>query len=102
MQNGLKEILDQTASEHGFEIMAVEAMPDHIHCFISAPPKYAPSDIVKIMKGASARRMFQRYPTLKIRLSKGHLWHSSSYIGTAGNVSAETIKRYIEQQWERG
>ena len=98
----MKEILQQTCDEHGFELMAVEAMPDHVHCFVSAPPKVAPSEIVKILKGASARRMFQRFPVLKVRMSKGHLWHPGTYIGTAGNVSAETIKKYINQQWERG
>jgi putative transposase len=102
MQMKLKEILQQTAAEHSYDLMEVEARQEHVHCFVSAPPKIAPSEIVKILKGASARRMFLAFPQLKIRMNKGHLWHPSSYIGTAGNVSAETIKRYIEQQWSRG
>lgn len=100
-QDGLKEILQQIADEHGYELISVEAMPDHVHCFISAPPKVAPSEIVKILKGASARRMFLRFPGLRARMNKGHLWHPGTYIGTAGNVSSETIKRYIESQHER-
>lgn len=100
-QDGLKEILQQIADEHGYELISVEAMPDHVHCFVSAPPKVAPSEIVKILKGASARKMFQRFPALRVRMNKGHLWHPGTYIGTAGNVSSETIKRYIESQHER-
>lgn len=98
MGRELKEILNQTAKEHQLEIIAVEVEPEHVHCFVNAPPTMSPSNIVKILKGASARRMFQKFPSLKVRLYKGHLWHASSYVGTAGNVSAETIKKYIENQ----
>jgi putative transposase len=34
---------------------------------------------------------------LKEKLSKGSLWSPSYYVGTAGNVSAETIQNYIER-----
>jgi len=101
MQAALKEILHQTAKEREFEILEIEAMTDHVHCFVSAPPKVAPSDIVKILKGISAKRMFERFPSLRVRMNKGHLWHSSAYVGTAGNVSAATIQRYIQEQWKR-
>lgn len=100
-QKALKEILRQIASERGYEIMDVETMTDHVHCFVSAPPKVAPSTIVKVLKGISAKRMFERFPALRSRMNQGHLWHSSSYIGTAGHVSAATIQRYIQEQWKR-
>jgi len=29
---------------------------------------------------------------------KGKLWSPSYYVGTAGHVSAETIRKYIEEQ----
>jgi putative transposase len=98
MWQGLKEILQQTADEHGYDIIESEVMPDHVHCFVSAAPKVAPSTIVRHLKGASARRMFQSYPSLRHRMWRGHLWPGTSYIGTAGNVSAATIKRYIQGQ----
>ena len=34
---------------------------------------------------------------LKDLLYGGHLWSPSYYVGTAGNVSAETIRHYIER-----
>ena len=101
MQAALKDVLHKTCDEHGYELMAVGAMPDHVYCIVNAPPKVAPSEIVKILKGTSARRMFQRFPALRLRVSKSHLWHPGTYIGTAGNVSATTIEKYINQQWER-
>lgn len=33
----------------------MEIMPDHVHLFISAHPKYAPGELVKKLKGQSGR-----------------------------------------------
>lgn len=45
-----------------------------------------------------ARKLFVMFPELKKKLWKGHLWNPSYYVGTAGDVSRETIKKYIELQ----
>ncbi|CAB3393263.1 IS200/IS605 family transposase [Kyrpidia spormannii] len=94
----LKKVLAQTADEHGYEMLGMEVMPDHVHIFLSAPPAVSPAIIVKILKGTSARRLFTAHPPLKRQLWGGHLWNPSYYVGTAGHVSTETIKRYIEEQ----
>jgi REP element-mobilizing transposase RayT len=46
-----------------------------------------------LLRGVSARYLFQRFPALKQRLWGGHLWLSSYYVGAAGTVSAATIER---------
>ena len=66
--------------------------------FITTPPFDAPSKIAKIIKGSSARKIFQIHPDLRKELWGGHLWSPSYYCGTAGMVSAEIIKKYIEAQ----
>ena len=63
-----KKILQAIADEKGWEILALEVMPDHIHLFASAPPKYAPADIVKVFKGWSARHLLKQFPDLAKRL----------------------------------
>lgn len=94
----LKEIHREIAAEHGIGLITQEVMPDHVHLFVSVHPKVAPATIVKIMKGASARKLFVMFPELKKKLWKGHLWNPSYYLGTAGDVSREAIKKYIELQ----
>jgi len=54
-------------------------------------------DELQQFKGVSARLLFQEFPELKQQLWGGHLWAPSYYVGTAGNVSAEAIKNYIEE-----
>jgi putative transposase len=90
-------MLDAMCAERGWPVISKEIQPDHIHLFVSIPPAMAVADAVKILKGTTARKLFQRHPWLKSRLWGGNPWSPSSYVGTAGNVSAETIQRYIER-----
>ena len=95
----LQEQVQIIASEKGFTVHLFEAgNRDHIHCFISAPPKISISEIVKYLKGITARRVFARFPYVRSRLWKGTLWNHSYYVETIGCVSAENIRRYIENQ----
>ena len=74
-------------------------MPDHIHPFISALPTIAPTELVKILKSASANEMFKAFPSLKKNKFWGSgLWSKGYYIGTAGAVSSEITKKYIQDQ----
>jgi putative transposase len=94
-----KQVLNEVAKEKGFIIRNVEiGDEDHIHIFASAHPKTSPSYIVKMIKGISARLIFLRFPELKHKLWKGHLWNPSYYIETIGSVSESAIKKYIDNQ----
>jgi putative transposase len=94
-RDDLKEIFHRIAEKWGFEILALEIMPDHVHLFVSAPPKYAPAQIIKIFKGASSRELGKRYPESKIKGSE--LWTRSYFVATAG--SADEIMEYIKEQY---
>jgi len=93
----LGTMLDEICHERGWPVISKDIQPDHIHLFLSIPPAVAVADAVKILKGVTARRLFAEFPALKKCLWGGHLWSPSYYVGTAGNVSAETIRRYIER-----
>ena len=94
----LEEQIYTIAATKGFEVLALEVMPDHLHLFVSAPPFDSPTEIVKVFKGVTALRLFKKFPVLRNLFWKGKLWSPSYYVGTAGHVSAETIQRYIEEQ----
>jgi putative transposase len=90
-------MLEQICAQRAWPVISKEIQPDHIHLFLSIPPALAVADAVKVLKGTTARWLFERFPVLRQRLGGGHLWSPSYYVGTAGNVSAETIRRYIER-----
>lgn len=94
----LKNLFCEIASDKDFTIRQMEVMPDHVHVFVTAHPKYSPSYIYKMLKGISARRLFVLFPELKHKLWKGHLWSPSTYTETIGHVSEATVVKYIEDQ----
>jgi putative transposase len=96
----LEDQMHTIAETKDYEMLELKVMPDHVHLFISAPPFEAPTAIVKIFKGVTALRLFKKFPELKNKFWKGKLWSPSYYIGTAGHVSAETIRKYIDGQYD--
>ena len=86
----------QSIGNQFWSVLSLEVQPDHIHLFVSIPPATSVADAIKILKGSTARKLFVKFPELKKQLWGGHLWSPSYYVGTAGNVSSETIQKYIE------
>jgi putative transposase len=95
----LKELLAEKAATMDVWVEALEVMPDHVHLFVSAPPTDAPQHLANQFKGYTSRMLRQEYPHLRSRLPR--LWSRSYSVGSAGQVSEETIKRYIANQKER-
>lgn len=91
----LEQIIREVAEEKGIDVLALTVNPDHLHLFVSADPVVSAHKIVKAFKGRSSRLLRQEFPEL-LRLPS--LWTRSYFVSTAGNVSSETIKRYIEEQ----
>lgn len=97
----LKELHEIIAKEKGVTLVTQEVMPDHVHLFITMHPKFAPANIVKIFKGITAKKLFETHPEIKNRLSNGHLWNPSYYVGTCGDTTKDVIQMYIDTQKEK-
>jgi putative transposase len=99
--DSLKTIFQDIASKYNYDIIEMEVMPDHVHLFIGSKPAIAPSDIVRTFKSISAIKIFEQFEALKNYYSRcGSLWSKGKFISTIGFVSAETIKKYIQEQKE--
>ena len=92
----LKTLLYQKAAELPVTIEALEVMQDHIHLFVSADPTVSPQRLANQFKGYTSRLLRLKYPELRSCLPS--LWSRSDYVGSVGQVSEETVKRYIETQ----
>jgi len=93
----LDELLEEVCKENKWEIFSKEIQPDHVHLFVSISPATSLATAIKKLKGITARKLFLEFSTLKKQLWGGALWSPSYYVGTAGNVSAKTIQKYIER-----
>ena len=87
------------AAEHGWRIVALEIMPDHVHLVVKAHPSDSPSRIANQFKGFTSRQLRREFPQLRSRLPT--LWSRSYFAATVGAVSAATVQRYIDTQYER-
>ena len=99
----LKESLAEIATQNGFEIWAVEVMPEHVHLFLSAPAKFSPAEIVGLFKGITSHRLRKEFESIRHPCWGGQatLWAEGYSVGTAGHVSAQTIQRYIEESHQK-
>lgn len=98
-----KQLIKQIAEDDlGCTVKAIEVMPDHIHLFLVCPPRLAPAQIVKHIKGKTARFLLREFPELRAHAEDGRLWSRAYFVSTVGHVSKETIQRYIEEQTKRG
>jgi putative transposase len=90
-----KEIIENKCREKGWEILELAIQPDHIHLFVRVWPSDSPAYVVKEIKGATSNHLRKEFPHL---LKLPSMWTRSYFSATAGNVSSETIKKYIEAQ----
>ena len=92
-----KQLIEEACERNGLTLLAIETDIDHVHVFVSAPPRFSPANIANILKGYSSRFLREKFPHLKKVCGKDSLWTSAYYVGTAGHASAEVIKRYITE-----
>ena len=95
----LKMVFRGIAERYGFTVVEQEVMPDHVHVFVSAPPRWSPAELVKVLKSVSARQLFEEFPPLRERMWGGELWSDGYFVRATGDaVTADIIQRYIRYQ----
>lgn len=97
VESEMRKLTLDVCQKYEVTVLALEIQPDHIHLFVSAPPRISPARIVGLVKGYTSRYLREKFLKLTKLCGKDQLWSKSYYVGTAGNVSAETIIRYIEE-----
>lgn len=90
-----ERILRGVCGEHGWEVLRLAVMPDHVHLFVRADPTTPAAEIARACKGRTSRLLRQQHRVL-LRLPS--LWTRSFFAATAGNVSQAVIDRYIAAQ----
>jgi putative transposase len=88
-----RQIFLELSIEKEWDILALEVAPDHVHLFVAVKPTETPSLVIKLFKGRSSHYLRSEFPQLKKLPS---LWTSSYFVSTAGNISSEAVRKYIE------
>lgn len=93
----IKELILEKAKELDIEIPEMEVMSDHVHLFVKSKPTYPIHFVVNQIKGYTSRCLRKEFP--KVRSKIPCLWSRSYYCETVGHISEETVRRYIENQY---
>jgi putative transposase len=98
-----EKVLRRAAEEYNMKIQMIEVDEDHVHIYMDIPPQKSVGRAVQILKSISARAMFRRFKYLRGKFWSGELWGDSYFVRTVGDgVTAQMVKRYIEQHSDRG
>ena len=98
LRERLIELLNLKAAELEWDVIVLEVMPDHVHLFIGVDPDVSPTQVMHRLKGFTSRTLRKEFPQL---LKLPSLWTRSYFVSTAGNVSAQKIEHYIQNQSTR-
>ena len=102
----LRELVRQTCERSEVEIVSGVVSADHVHILVSAPPQLAPSEIMRRMKGRSAKKLFEEFPVVRKRFWGRHFWARGYFCVTSGakgdvpSPTQEKIEEYLRHHFE--
>lgn len=98
----MKEIVSDICRQNEGELISCESDADHLHLLISLPPQKSPSEVIRILKTQTSRKVHsnERYDRYVKQFLFGNisLWNPSYFVATAGGAPLEKIKQYIDSQ----
>ena len=102
IEKDLIEILNKIAKDNNFEILECNGDLDHVHLLINCSPQHYIPDMIKALKGVSARLLMKKYGEyINEMLWGGHLWNPSYFIATVSENTEKQIREYIQNQKEK-
>jgi putative transposase len=100
VKKDIVEIFKKIMEMKGVILIEGKVCKDHVHLYVSIPPKIAVSEFVGYLKGKSTLMLFDRHPEYREKWSGRHFWARGYYVATVGNVNEDTILEYIRSQEE--
>ncbi len=102
IRDRVKGVFEEICRNHNFEIDALEIARDHVHIFLSFPPRHSISKVVGILNSISGSVIFQEHPEVKKELWGGEFWEDGYFARTVGDkVTEEVIRKYIKYHREQ-
>jgi len=91
-----RDLIKQTCDSLDIWILKGVVSKDHIHLHVSYPAKLSVNDMVKRIKGRSARILLEEFGELRKRYWGGHFWGIGYGAWSSGNITDEMIQAYLD------
>ena len=92
-----RELIRQVCESNDINILRGVVSKDHVHLYISYPPKLSVSKMVKWFKGRTSRKLQQEFPQLGKTYWGKHFWAIGYAAFSSGYVTDEMIQEYLKQ-----
>jgi putative transposase len=89
------------ATRIGVRIVEMEAIEDHVHLLLELRQNQKLSTVMHDLKGATARRVFVRFPELPLDMKSHSLWQRGYGWRLVPPEQIETVRRYIASQSDK-
>ena len=93
------EILKKICEIEGVKLIEGAVCTDHVHMYLSIPPKKSISSVMSKIKGKSALMIFDKHPEYRNKYGR-HFWARGYYVESIGKINEEMIRKYIAEQEE--
>jgi REP element-mobilizing transposase RayT len=95
----IKEACQGIELRYDMRFLEIGTDRDHVHFLVQALPKLSPSQMVRTIKGITAKEVFAKCPQVKKKLWGGEFWTDGYYVGTVGQHGTEdTVRKYVQDQ----
>jgi REP element-mobilizing transposase RayT len=95
----LKVICLEIAKRYEITFLEIGINKDHVHFLIQSVPKYSVTQIIRIIKSITAKKIFDKHPQVKEQLWGGELWSDGFFVNTVSKFGSEdTISKYVRDQ----
>ena len=95
----MREIISTLCKYKDVEIIAGAVCVDYIHLSVPIPPTLNVSRFMGYLKGKNTLMIYNRHLKLQSKWDKA-FWARGYYVETIGNITDETVQKYIKEQAE--
>ena len=97
----IRDLLRQICEANDIQIVKGHVRKDHIHLYVSYPPKLSVSEMIKRLKGRSSKMIQAEFPELGAKFWGRHFWGIGYAAFSSGTVTDQTIQEYLERHIDK-
>ncbi|NOR76144.1 MAG: IS200/IS605 family transposase [Draconibacterium sp.] len=101
IKSNIEKTLHMLCEWKKVEIKELNIQKDHIHIVVFVPPKISISNLMGILKGKTAIKIFKSFPDLKKKPYWGNHFWSVGYCSNTVGLDEEQIRKYVKYQEEQ-
>jgi len=99
MLDYLKTAFTENLEQWRCKLLEFGGEADHVHLLVDIHPALDISVLINNLKTSSSRRIRNRFAEhIRKFYWKPVFWHRAYFVASVGNVTLDTVRRYVEQQ----